>query len=172
MSPGATVAPVSCGERCRCLREGRGLRGRCGDPGLCISGVPQEPIAQSPQNSLSPACSGWSLLEGAASPLQVSSQCRPRLPHLTRLARQGGRARRRFGRWGQRGGAPSLTSAVGGVEEAQGHQGARHQEQQQQQPPLQEASVLLSRPAGNLHHPYWAFGLPHHQVSSQGKVHS
>lgn len=104
MSPGATVAPVSCGERCRCLREGRGLRGRCGDPGLCISGVPQEPIAQSPQNSLSPACSGWSLLEGAASPLQVSSQCRPRLPHLTRLARQGGRARRRFGRWGQRGG--------------------------------------------------------------------
>lgn len=38
-------------------------------------------------------------------------------------------------------GAPPLTSAVG-VEEAQGDQGAGHQEQQQQQPRLQEASVL------------------------------
>lgn len=77
---------------------------------------------------------------------------------LTRRAHQGGWA-----------GAPSLTSAAGGVEEPQGHQGATQAEQQQQQPPVQEASALGSRPAGRLHRPYRALGLPHRQVSGRGE---
>lgn len=172
MSP-ATMAPAA-GHELQCAVSQRALpaggegaaRVVRGGPGLCISGVLREPAAQSLQDWPVPACPGQSLLEGAAGALQVSAQDRE--DWLLRVGvhlgpNEGG---------GVGVGEPSLTSAVGSIEEAQGHQGAGHQEQQQQQPPLQEASVLLSRPASNLHHPYRAFGLPHHQVSSQGKVQS
>lgn len=112
---------------------------------------------------------GQNLLEGAPDTPQVSDpplefaarscslRClvRPHLPHLTRLVPPGWVDVKTFGKAGEEShceqgagvaelgeGAPSLTSAVG-IEEAQGHQGACHQQQQKQQPPFQEAWALL-----------------------------
>lgn len=155
---------------------GRGI----GGPGLPHLGRPAAARRLGAcRSSLVPA-RAWAELSGRgpgprqvrAPPLQAASQpCSLRYPaqtppaplHEAGSSRAGGHADLPEVGWRVREeGAPPLTSAVG-VEEAQGDQGARHQDQQQEQRPLQEASVLLPRVACDLHGPHWVLGLPHHK---------
>ena len=163
--------------------EGRGRADGAGDRVYSFSGVRQRPTESEP--AWCQPAPGQSLPERSPVP---TGQCPsspgystagpPPVPRADpacparQAAPPSGRARRPSGgrvrtsavtgcRWPVRGkGAPPLTFAVG-VEEAQGDQGAGHHEQQEQQPRLQEASVLLPRAAGDLHHPQWALGLAH-----------